>query len=279
MRTRPRRLIQSCAAIVLCLATIGAAPIAAAASDASEPPADDQGWRYEVIPYLWLSEIHGDITVRDRTASATVGFGELFDLLFDGDLIAGMGHFEAHHGKLSLFGDLVGSLVRTDEHGQLARRDVKVELESDAVIFEFGAAYQLLDVADHRFRLDALAGGRYNHFFSEIKVEGETVDRSKDAQADFVDPFFGTRFAVGLVDALSFNVRADVGGFGAGSDLAWSVLGAFRYDTPWRLGRADVAVLAGYKVYDIDYGDGAGGRVHDINLQMRGPVFGVGFAF
>jgi hypothetical protein len=84
---------------------------------------------------------------------------------------------------------------------------------------------------------------------------------------------------VRLIDALSFQVRADVGGFGAGSDLAWSLLGAFRYDTPWKLGHADVGLTAGYKVYDVDYSAGAGGEERDFHLQMRGPVLGVAFTF
>ena len=74
-------------------------------------------------------------------------------------------------------------------------------------------------------------------------------------------------------------MRADVGGFGAGSDLAWSVLGAFRYDTPWKLGRADVAVLAGYKVYDVDYSSGTGKHRREFDEQLRGPALGVAFTF
>jgi hypothetical protein len=237
------------------------------------------GWRFQVVPYLWLPSVHGDEDIGDFGADLDVGDGDVFESLFDGDVLGGMAHFEARHGKVSLFLDAMGATVRSDEDGTIARRPVDVRASLDFVAVELGAAYRVVEVERHTFSTDVLAGGRYNHVFGEIEGEGEEVERSRDASADFVDPFIGARFAVGLIDELSFGVRGDVGGFGAGSDLAWTLVGTLRYRLPWTLAGTEMSVIAGYKVYDLDYTAGARGRERTFDLQARGPIFGWAFSF
>jgi len=251
---------------------LAGAPVAAADDDGRAG-----GWRFEVTPYIWLPEIHGDVRIRDRSADFEVGFDDVFDLLGDGDLFGAMGHFEARSGRLALFADVVGTVVDDETDGQIARQDVDVDLDADFVTAEFGAAYRFL--ARDRFDLEGLAGGRYNYWYSEVTVKGPLQERRRDTSQEFVDPFFGLRGGVRLAEQWSLVARGDVGGFGAGSELAWLALGGVRWDMPWRLGAASLAAFAVYKVYDLDYETGAGGGERALDIQLRGPALGLGFNF
>ena len=61
----------------------------------------------------------------------------------------------------------------------------------------------------------------------------------------------------------------DVGGFGVGSDFAWSVTGLFGYK--WQAGTVEWAILAGYKALGQDYTTGSGAQRFRWDTTMHGP--------
>jgi hypothetical protein len=76
-----------------------------------------------------------------------------------------------------------------------------------------------------------------------------------------------------LSDRWTFQGRADVGGFGVGSELTWNAALTFLYEATEK-----VTVGLGYRVMDIDYEeDGLTGFVYD--AQLPGALLGVGFRF
>jgi hypothetical protein len=270
------RLRAAATAIAILLAL---APIAAAAEDLSGDQQRHGGWVFEATPYFWLPETHGTITVRDRSADLDIGFDDVFDLLGDGNLIGGMGHFEARKDRLAFFVDSQGVVINNDAHGKILRDRVDVDLtvDFDMAILELGAAYRLLEHG--RFILEGLAGARYTYVYANVELDTDNGGGSRDTSENVVDPFFGIRGAARLADRWSFVVRSDVGGFGAGSQLAWTVLGGLRWELPWKAGSAGMTAFMGYKVYDLDFENGAGGTKREINVQMRGPALGMTFTF
>ena len=86
----------------------------------------------------------------------------------------------------------------------------------------------------------------------------------------WVDPIIGSRLFVRLTDKLSLQAQADVGGFGVGSDLTWSVLGTANYAFTDRL-----AVSAGYKRLDVNYKH----YRHVYDVRFSGPVLGLTYRF
>jgi len=104
-------------------------------------------------------------------------------------------------------------------------------------------------------------------------------NRLGGAIVNFVDPFVGGRFAVDFAGAPSLLFRADIGGFGAGSQLAWGLLAGLRYETPWELGPARLRAFGAYEVYDFDYESGSGGSRRAIAEAFSGPALGLGAAF
>lgn len=277
-QVRATRSAHSLAIVVVAVAALLAMHGRAAAEDEipSDQAAASDAWQVSFIPYLWITEVHGSVGIRDLTVPINVGFDKVFDLMGNGDLLGGMGYFEARRGRLILFTDAVGSVVRTTQNVSIGKAD----LAADFASLEFGGGWRVYEGFD-AITVDALVGGRYNYVYNSIalKTESGREGQGRSASVDFVDPFVGGRWAVHFSDALSLIFRGDIGGFGAGSQLAWSLLGGFRYETPWSLGPARLSAFAVYKVYDFDYQSGSGSSRRSIAEQYRGPALGFGGSF
>ncbi|MBY0276582.1 hypothetical protein K2Z84_14665 [Candidatus Binatia bacterium] len=243
---------------------------------ATDSAAAEDAWHVSFVPYLWITEVHGSVRIGDLHAPIDVGFDKVFDLMGNGDLLGGMGYLEARKDRLILFTDATGSVVRTKQNVAAGKAD----LAADFATLEFGLGWRVYEGFD-AITVDALAGGRYNYLYNSIDVTTSSgvSGPGRNATVDFVDPFVGGRWAVELVDGLSLLFRGDIGGFGAGSQLAWSLLGGFRYETPWSLGPARLNAFAAYKVYDFDYDSGSGSARRSIAEEYRGPALGLGAAF
>jgi hypothetical protein len=69
---------------------------------------------------------------------------------------------------------------------------------------------------------------------------------------------------------ITLGVRGDVGGFGVGPDLTWSLVGSIQYHVS-----RQVSVGGGYCALDIDYTQGCSG----LDVLMHGPLLGAVFRF
>jgi len=243
-------------------------------------------WSVEVAPYIWLSEVQGTIGVRDTTAHLDVGFSDLFDLLGDGDLFAGGGHAEVRYDRFSFFLDAFGGTARPSSDvtvGRLVQRSGTADVTANWSFFEFGPSYRLLrwptDGPGRPITIDALVGGRLMYFYQSITLRGElgNFNRFSSASSTWVDPFVGGRFAVPIWDQLDVVFRADIGGFGAGSELAWSLVAGFQYVLPWQPGGGQTSLIAVYKALDFDHESDDGDVRASVNLS--GPGLGLLFRF
>lgn len=269
------RLRGAMAATVLGLALL-LPPVAVPAADEAAPGTAVDAWQVSLIPYLWITEVQGNVRIGELAAPIDVGFGDVFDLMGNGDLLGGMGYLEARRDRLILFVDATGSVVRTKQNVPVGKAD----LAADFATLDFGLGWRVWRGFD-AIAVDALVGGRYNYLYNSIDVTtGSGLSGpGRSATVDFVDPFVGGRFAVDFTDALSLLFRADIGGFGVGSQLAWGLLAGFRYETPWELGPARLNAFAVYKVYDFDYESGSGGSRRAIAEAFSGPALGLGGSF
>jgi hypothetical protein len=257
----------------------------AGVADAAGAGESPSSWSFEATPFLWLPEVHGKISARSLSASVDVDFAKLFDLLGNGELFAAGGHFEAHHDRFSLFLDAFGGTVRPTSNFTVGGlRSGVADVTINFTFFEFGPAYRILDWphggGGRPITMDLLTGGRFMYFYESIDARGSAslVQRSANATSTWVDPFVGGRFAVPLVGPLDFRFRGDIGGFGAGSQLVWNLIGGFSYALPWAPLGTQTSLYALYKALDFDYR--SGGADHIVaKLDMRGPAFGLGFQF
>lgn len=297
MRTEPARRGSPTLLLMLALACCLAAAPAHAATE------DDGGWQVDFVPYLWLSSIKGTTGVQGETLRVDVNYHDLFDLIGDHfSLLAGMAHLEVRHDRLFGFLDVMGTTLDTDGSAHLegiekdelhtGKIDANIKLRLDTVTLEFGAGYRLLQLAlPNRtvpFRLDAIAGGRYYYFWQSVHATASTkihglpggphaVEQAVGVAGDFdwVDPFVGGRFTVPLTDDIELSFRGDIGGFGLGSDLAWSIVSGLKYAIPWEPLDIHPWFALGYKVLSYDYDKN--GILLDLTFQ--GPVVGLGLTF
>ncbi|MEW6269489.1 MAG: hypothetical protein AB1689_09365 [Thermodesulfobacteriota bacterium] len=244
-------------------------------------------WSFQVVPFLWLPEVEGSVSTRGITADVDVDFGDVFDLLGDGDLFAAGGHFEARYDGFSFFVDAFGGTARPASDVTLGPRQMlsgTADLTLSFTFVEFGPALRVLDWPrggeGRPVTADLLTGGRFMYFYQSISLRGAGGRFVRDAKATstWVDPFVGGRFAVPLVGELDLVFRGDIGGFGAGSQLAWNLIGGFQYRLPWQPWGARTSVVAVYKALDFDYESGSSDRI-DIALDLRGPAVGLAFEF
>jgi hypothetical protein len=137
---------------------------------------------------------------------------------------------------------------------------------------EFGGQFRVLDTTDDRVpgvTVDVYGGGRYSNLELDLDTAGApSLNQSKD----WLDPIVGGRVGVHFSEHVFLIFAGDIGGFGVGSDFAWSIQGLFGYR--WEGGGIEWAVVAGYKALGQDYGSGSGAQRFRWDVVMHGPVLG-----
>jgi len=231
---------------------------------------DPAAWQVAVIPYLWAAGLSGDVTVRGVTVSPDASF---IDVLQASNSILGFqGHLEVTRGRLGGFADLFYMKLGVDDIGP-----TKVDLTNRMWLVEFGLQYRVLDTmsADRRgIALDAYVGGRYTDLQLELKPQ---VTGTVNQSAEWVDPIVGGQVNFGLTERFFIVLRGDIGGFGVGSDFAWSALGLLGYR--WHGAGVEWAILGGYKALGQDYTSASGARRFQWDTTMHGPIVGLSIRF
>src|SRR5262245_4440007 len=247
-------------AILIAAATLPGAKTALGADLGSGPlppiGAPRAPWTLSVTPYGWLPFFQGDVTVKGRTVDVDVTPFQLLDHL---DAAPFMAYTEARKGPLALYNDIFYAKVGVDASVSRSVRGLTVGADADVdatlAIIEGGVAYEiarwsrggggsLKDVATFQpyTAVDVLAGARYWHQDIDIKfnlmgaldLNGLVVSRNRaiarGGDVDWVDPLVGFRIRHALAPGKELLLRADVGGFDAGSQFSWNVLAAYSFD-------------------------------------------------
>jgi hypothetical protein len=114
-------------------------------------------------------------------------------------------------------------------------------------------------------KVDALAGFRYWHFGQNLSFTTNSLNFS--GSQDWVDPLVGGRILGNLSPKIEVAIGGDVGGWGAGSQLDYTIGGFLGYRI-----KPAVALQAGYRYLSVNYRNGARSRIADLNIS--GPVIG-----
>ena len=231
---------------------------------------DPTAWHVTLTPYVWAAGIYGDVTVRGLNSEVSASF---LDVLEETDTLVGLaGRLEVTRGRLGAFGDVFYVQTEVDGAGR-----TQLDVTTRMYFVEFGGQFRLLDTRAERvpgFTVDVYGGGRYSSLELELDTRGAP---STTQEQDWVDPIVGGRLGVHFSEHVFLLFAGDVGGFGVGSDFAWSVTGLFGYR--WQAAGLDWAVLAGYKALGQDYETGSGVRRFRWDTTMHGPVLGLSVRF
>ena len=214
-------------------------------------------WGFVVAPYLLLPHMNGEMTLGRVESSVEANPGDVFEILQWGFMLYAEAHEELWGVSIdALYMDL--SQDGEDLPSQLDAYQGSVEVTSYRRLAPWG---------------EALVGGRLNFLGGSVQL-GTPVNRENSIDKVFFDPFVGGRFTWPDTEKWHFSLRADIGGFGVGSDLAWQIYPVVAY----RLSDL-VCLTAAYRVVSTDYSDDSDGVLFVYDVITFGPELGVAFLF
>jgi hypothetical protein len=232
--------------------------------------ADD--WQLTLAPYLWAVSMQGDIGARGTEVDIDASFRDIVDesdssLAFNSEIAL-------HNGTFGFAVDTNFSQLGVDNvaNGTPLQSDVTADLWFVEVV----AKYRLADTTDSAasrggtaFTLDGYAGARYTKLETEIDLDN---GGSRSADKDWWDPVIGGDATIDLSPRWFVRTQADIGGFGAGSDMAALAAGTIGYR--FNMFGRSAAVAIGYRSIWQDYDEG-GTDGAKWSMNLHGPTLGL----
>ncbi len=252
--------------------------------------------------------MNGSVTARGNKANIDASF---IDIVEDSDsLFALMGFFEARKGRFSLFTDVVwedlgfeGNFQRSgNPFRRLANVNVSIkgdaQLDYEQLVVQSGISYEVSrwqGASGAYTALDLMGSARYWNVETGINLQlsgvltadlerlGLQVQRSrsraiaKSGTLEWVDPVVGARLRHQMASGSELALLGDIGGFGAGSDFSWQVVGTYGFDvncfgTPFR-------TVLGYRALAVDYSENGQFGKNGLDVIEHGPVLGLNFSW
>ena len=218
---------------------------------------DQDGWNYRLTLYLLAAAQSGTTTINGIEADVDVSFEDIWNNLETG----GMLHFRAENSTWAVQIDTIYMALESEIPGSPLAADF------DQTAIELVGAYSFQP------ELELLFGGRYNRIGGG--VTGTAIGAVDiDGSESWIDPLVGIGWTPRISQSWMARVRADVGGFGVGSDFAYQVAAYLGWDfaRSWSL-------IFGYRILDMDYKAGSGRRDFKYDVATTGPTVGVSFRF
>jgi hypothetical protein len=230
---------------------------------------DEDGWEFEIAPYMWFIFMEGSTSFRDQDQDVSIGFGEVWEQLHFSFMLDA----EVKKGKFGVLTDLVYAYLwnRQQQGPQTFESDIHL------VIFDFGAYYEALSMdlgsgpKAPRLRLQPFFGGRY--VYLDVPTTILPAGRFRHPTSNTVAPILGLRAFLDINDHWNMSFHGDGGGWGVDDlDLTWQaeLLAGYR----WHFSRLDFNLLVGYK--------GLGWQaINELSTDfvIHGPVLKLGFEF
>jgi hypothetical protein len=226
----------------------------------------ENAWSFNLSIYGWATAIDGTISAGGRSADVDVAFNDVLkhlDMTF-------MGAAELRYKRWGFLGDLVYARL----HDDIAPPAGIVFSSTHEVVKEtigtFLLSYRAVDAKPAY--LDLFAGLRVYSFYSEIVLRPNLGQTGVNASgtSTWADPIVGLRGRYHVSRAVFLNGYGDIGGFGAGSELSWQVVGAVGVQAArW------CNVQLGYRALGFEYG--SGNRKQEITTH--GPIIGATIRF
>jgi hypothetical protein len=295
-----RRLRCLRSALVVAAACIGTASLAADLPLRPTPPLlPVPAWTYIAMPYAWLPSINGTTTVKGRSTKIDASLGEILDRPIPEELFGLMGAFEARNGRFAVMTDLTYMKLGVSDSGAKTRSvhphiggtlAASAAVQFKIFIAEAALAYELVrwegSTPGTGTSIDLYGGGRFWWQNAEaslaltagLSIADLTIHRGRAIAASgdvtWLDPLLGLRLRHHFSPATELVLRADIGGFGLGSDLSWQAMGYLN----WEFARTQSAVwsgMLGYRALHVDFSKGAGRSHYEYDMLTHGPVLGL----
>ena len=302
MKSCVTRQLAASFALAVLLASLAPAFAADLAYTQPAPPADK--WQFSFTPYGWMININGDATARGHTVDINENFFQIVEK--SDSLLAWMSYFEARKGRLAVFTDVVWADLGFPGRFQVQKNPIaqlpdavlnvkgKAQLDYQQTIIQSGVAYEVVrwQGAPGSFTaLDLMGSARYwnqevdlslrltGTLTADLEQLGLQVKRSRrvaiarSGDLEWVDPVVGARLRHQMAPGKELRLEGDVGGFGAGSEFSWQVVGTYGFDAKF-LGTPMHTVI-GYRALAVDYSENGRYGKNGLDIVQHGPVMGV----
>ncbi|MBL9116156.1 MAG: hypothetical protein JNJ83_14205 [Verrucomicrobiaceae bacterium] len=153
---------------------------------------------------------------------------------------------------------LINAIQKSDRLQQAIRDAASARIDEQIALAQSKVAVVQSKVAAAKARARRAVAKAEKALAKEIeRALRESIPTELSGTKDWVDPFIGVRGYYHFTDRLYATAKADIGGFGISSDLAWQVYGALGYNLTKR-----TTLEIGYKHMAVDYT--SGGFVNDV---------------
>ena len=226
-------------------------------------PISEDSWQFSITPYGWLAGLDGTVGIGGNVADVDASFGDVLDAL---DMTM-MLSLEARKGRWGFLLD--GLWLKLSADASIPAPNIQgAEVDIEELRLAPMVSYRVME---GNTDFDVLFGLQYFSLDTDLAVTNTagavaTVGRKED----WLDPTISFRVYHQLAGNWSLLGRADIGGFGVGSDLTWQVFGVVGYS--WN--ECSTAYV-GYRHLDIDYNHGD--FIYDASTS--GPVIGYSYSF
>jgi hypothetical protein len=144
---------------------------------------------------------------------------------------------------------LVNAIQRSERLQQAIRDTASARIDEQIALAQAKAAVVQSKVAAAKARARRAVERAEKALAKEIeRALRESIPTQLSGTKDWVDPFIGIRGYYNFTDKFYATAKADIGGFGISSDLAWQVYGALGYNLTKR-----TTLELGYKHMAVDY--------------------------
>jgi hypothetical protein len=230
----------------------------------------DSSKKFKVFlePYIMLTSMSG-----------TTGIGTLPDAficvpaskIFSYLKIGGMLYGELHNDQLAFTSDLFYANLTEDASGKNG------VLNGTATLKQFW--WELEGLYRINSWLELGAGGRINNITASADINVITPGGGKKMSSSksntWFDPLLVTRLKKSVNEKWLFQLRADIGGFGVGSQFAWQL----QPDIFYRVSKL-LQFGLGYRIISMDYNNDSGGGDRFVyDMDEYGPQIRIGFNF
>jgi hypothetical protein len=219
--------------------------------------AQDPLWKLDVAAYFWAFSVTGTVTRSLSVADIDIPFHDAIDYMS----MALPLHAELwRKGRVGLIADI--NWMRFDDDPDVAGAETDVTMTMG--LTEGLVAVRLYQ--EDQVGAEILLGARWVYLKTEF--DGPTVDGSRDRS--LIDPVIGSRITFEPVESLVFWLRADVGGFGVGTDIS----GNMAIGAQWNFAR-NFGVSLGYRGMALEMEKDR----YIVDLSLHGPFAAVNLSF
>jgi hypothetical protein len=208
----------------------------------------DNRLKLEIKPYVWMTSLKGDATVQGVTQPINFTLDDYYK-----------------SSNLGLNGKIE---LRKRNYGILFDWN-NVDLHRDQSSIDLSVIEVCLIFRVYK-NLEILTGGR----FISTKIEYPGIaGQSLEGNEKWTDPIIGGRISWEISKRFIFLARADMGGFGVGSDFEWNLMGGVGYKL------ANITFLASYRLWNARYEKGSNDNQFIYDITTSGPDLGMVLSF